>query len=430
MRYKKSVKRSKGGVSLTRVETKKKDDTTTMKKDVIKEAEIISGTEFGSYSGADLVHKYLMIDTHFYEGISNLSGHHIETLGDLASKIQDYQYDIWHGLAEKGIDKLAGHIAETYIAEHFQNAGVDVHWPDASNQAGWDLIAQGHEVNVKLIENVDSLATHFSKYPDIPAVIPGDSADIPPDAFHFNHITTKDQIADALHDGHLILVDDSLSHADVMHQTSDATDILTGSARLVKAHIPWITLALSGWREANLLLDSKTNMQTAIKNIGLDVAGTTGGAWIGGKAGALLGAKIGTAFSPGIGTAIGGGIGAILGAIGGAISGRKLSTSIKEDDFKTANALLLKEKATLQDITKKEIARASELYDQTKKEKQAELAAIASISKDEVTYHIEQLKKWRVDKEKLSLEEGLALIKEAISDLGKYDCFKTREKKY
>ena len=384
-------------------------------KEFNKQAEKISGAEFGTYLGADLVHNYQMIDEHFYEGISNLSGHDLDTLSNLASKIQDYKYDIWHGLAEKGIHKLAGHVGETYVFEHFHNAGIDVQWPDASNQAGWDLIAHGHEVNVKLLENADGLAAHFDKYPDIAVVISGDSSNIPTDAFHFDHLTSKDQIVDALND-HLILVDDSLSHADIMNQTSDATDLLTGSAHMVHAHIPWITMAVSGWREANLLLDSKTDMETAAEHIVLDVAGTAGGAFLGGKAGALLGAGIGSIF-PGAGTVIGGAMGGIVGAISGAFGGRKISTYIKEDDFNTAKDILLDKQAMLQNMTRKEVARASILYEKEKQEKQIPLTDYATKSKGEIKSDINQLKKWRVDKESISLQEGLILINKATEEL-------------
>ena len=87
------------------------------------------------------------------------------------------------------------------------------------------------------------------------------------------------------------------------------------------AHFPYVTLFISGFREVNLLMNDKTSIETSLKNLGLDVAGTGLGAVGGGKIGAL----IGTAIVPGIGTAIGGAIG----AIGGAIGGRFLSNKAK-----------------------------------------------------------------------------------------------------
>jgi len=94
------------------------------------------------------------------------------------------------------------------------------------------------------------------------------------------------------------------------------------------AHIPIITIGISSFREINLLLDEKTDGLTSLKNVGLDVAGTGGGGFLGAKAGAL----IGTAICPGIGTAIGG----LLGSIGGAIGGRAITNNIKQKPLRDA----------------------------------------------------------------------------------------------
>lgn len=93
---------------------------------------------------------------------------------------------------------------------------------------------------------------------------------------------------------------------------TDATDIdITG-------HIPVVTIALSSFREFQLLSDDKTDYISSLKNIALDAVG----AGVGGVAGAKGGAIIGSFFGP-IGTAIGGGIGAVIGAIGGRMATNK-----------------------------------------------------------------------------------------------------------
>jgi len=84
---------------------------------------------------------------------------------------------------------------------------------------------------------------------------------------------------------------------------------------------PFLTLGLSSLREIRLLLKRHTNLRTAAKNIGLDVAGTGFGSFAGAKAGAT----IGTAFGPGVGSVVG----AIIGGISGAIAGRTFTNRIK-----------------------------------------------------------------------------------------------------
>lgn len=108
----------------------------------------------------------------------------------------------------------------------------------------------------------------------------------------------------------------------------------------VSGHIPVITIAISSYREFNLLIDDKTDTLTSLKNIGLDAAGAGGGGLVGAKAGAM----IGSIFGP-VGTVIGG----IGGSIFGAMGGRAITNNIKQRPLKKAiedyqyNAELMKE---------------------------------------------------------------------------------------
>ena len=92
-------------------------------------------------------------------------------------------------------------------------------------------------------------------------------------------------------------------------------------------HIPVMTIAISSFREFNLLMDNKTDAMTSLKNIGLDAAGAGGGGLVGAKAGALAGSF----FGP-LGTLLGG----IVGGIGGAIGGRAMTNEIKQKPLKNA----------------------------------------------------------------------------------------------
>lgn len=95
-------------------------------------------------------------------------------------------------------------------------------------------------------------------------------------------------------------------------------DLTNASDVDVTGHIPVVTIALSSFREFQLLSDDKTDYISSLKNIALDAVG----AGVGGVAGAKGGAIIGSFFGP-IGTAIGGGIGAVIGAIGGRMATNK-----------------------------------------------------------------------------------------------------------
>lgn len=288
------------------------------------------GAEAAIIYGYDLFEDFAAVDSYVYEGIERLSGEQFDSFADLSRQIGEYSHDFWSGLSEQGISKIAGHIGEVYAADHLDQLGSTVEWPDASNQTGWDLLVDGHELNVKLVSDFSSLSEHFAKYPDIPVIIPGDAANIPDNVVHLDPTAGMDELMAALSSGqeHLVIVDDLLSNDAILDQTEQATDALLGTTELVGGHIPVMTVLFSGWREFNLLMNDKTDMLTSAANLGLDVAGTGGGGLVGAKAGAA----IGTMIFPGIGT----GVGALLGGIGGAVGGRFLTNKIKRAPFERA----------------------------------------------------------------------------------------------
>lgn len=105
-------------------------------------------------------------------------------------------------------------------------------------------------------------------------------------------------------------------------------DITSASDFDITGHIPVITIALSSFREFQLLTEDKTDYISSLKNIALDAAG----AGVGGAAGAKGGAIIGGAVGGPIGAVVGG----IFGAIGGALAGRYATNRVKQIPLKNA----------------------------------------------------------------------------------------------
>ncbi|KQY82703.1 hypothetical protein ASD24_15085 [Paenibacillus sp. Root52] len=288
-----------------------------------------AGFEAASLYGFDLVQDFFQVDEYVYTGMEKMTNQQFDNFSDLSQKIGEYQHSFWTGMSEQGISKIAGHIGEVYAADHLETAGVSVEWPDASNQIGWDLLVGGHEVNVKLVSEYSSLGEHFAKYPDIPVLVPGDMANLPENTIYLNTTDGIDQMMTALSSGqeHLVIVDSALNNADVISQTERATDLLLGSPDIIGSHLPVLTILLSGWREASLLAEGKTEITHSLKNISLDTAGTG----VGGAAGAKAGAVIGSAIGP-VGTAVG----AVVGGISGAVFGRFVSNKVKRAPYKSA----------------------------------------------------------------------------------------------
>ena len=312
------------------------------------------GAEAAALYGAGIYEKFQSIDAHVYQTMSNLSGIHIDNLSDLSQRFQtNWNYDFWKE-SISGVSKLKGHLAESYAAEHLEQAGHQVVWPEASNQQGWDLLVDGHEVNVKLVANVGSLAKHFHDYPDIAVVVPADLdlGNLADNAFHFDPANSiHGALADFLSspDSHKIIVDQALSAAAIKDQAIDAADFALGGTGVVDAHVPWFTVATAGWREASLLYSGKTDFVAAGKNFAADVVGRGGGAFVGGKGGAVVGAGIGSVF-PGPGTAIGAAAGVLIGGFGGAILGGMGGKKIKGLDLENAEESVELAKLKLKDL--------------------------------------------------------------------------------
>lgn len=353
--------------------------------------------------GADAFHQVLAIDDNIYAGVERMSNETMDSFSDLSAKLKTYSHDD-NGLTKGALSNLKGHVAEQHVADHFEQAGIKVDWPDASNQKGWDLLLEGHEVNSKLIKDTSSLTEHFQKYPDIPVVIPSDAEGIPDHAFYFDPSQGKDALLEYLDNSpeKAVIVNTELSNealtSSVKESANEAIDGID-----MGPSVPYITLAFSGYREFQLLQKGDTDITTSLKNIGLDGAGIAGGASAGGAIGAGIGSIV-----PGIGTAIGG----IAGSLIGGLVGRAISDDIKNsalnealEKLKQQTAIFKKRQAYMDQKVKKQMAQAI-------KDEQVLLNDLAKQSKAKINVEVKQLREWNVQIEKSLIELKQKLLKE------------------
>lgn len=116
--------------------------------------------------------------------------------------------------------------------------------------------------------------------------------------------------------------------SDVLNNASELSIDPTDMTDLdFSGHIPVATIAISSFREFNLLVKNKTNVFNSLKNISLDAVGAGGGGLVGAKTGAL----VGSIFGP-LGSLAGG----IIGGVAGAIGGRTITNEIKQRPLKNA----------------------------------------------------------------------------------------------
>lgn len=302
---------------------------TTEQQGTEKDLGILAATGESGITGVEYFSGYLAANNHFYQAISALAGHQIDTFADLHEHVANYSHTFWNGVSNGVVNKVQGHVAEQIVAEHLQHLGHHVEFPLTSNQQGYDLIVDGtHLYNVKDVAAASSISSHFAHNPDINVIVPQHFGDWYEHAIHIDASTGIDHLGDSFHHAHSVVVDGGLDHDHVVNQTHHALDAAQG--HVPGFHFPVVALALSSWREGNLLVDGSTEVTRSLKNVLCDVTGTG----IGGGIGAKGGAAIGTFFMPGIGT----GIGAILGGIAGAMAGRFFTNEVKFAPLKEASA--------------------------------------------------------------------------------------------
>ena len=246
----------------------------------------------------DAVYSVSLIDENVLTALDFLSAAELSSFNDIS------QYIDTHFAAGAGLDgslaRLEGYTAEWVAAAHLASQGHVVEFPDTANQAGYDLLVDGHPFQVKDTLTPGLINEHLENYPDIPVIINSEMG------AHFS-------------DNPNVIVDPDLSHdqiAATVHHTIDGLNLLDTAP----IHIPFITLALSSLKEGSLLLANKTDIKTAGSHVLYD----TSSVGIGGAAGAKIGALIGGTLGP-----AGAGIGLVLGGVFGAVSGRFLAGKIK-----------------------------------------------------------------------------------------------------
>lgn len=236
----------------------------------------VGAFEAGAHAAYDVGFAFSAIDQDFYSGVALSAEKAVNSLSDLSTRfapesLLERLKTATHGVKEGKTLDLQGHVGEAVVARHLQEAGIDAHLAQDPSQQAWDINIEGHLVNVKTWKDVGSLSSHFSSYSGTPVLVPGNAQHIPESAIHFDSATGEgfDHVRHALDAGaqHLVLADHALSAGAVHDQVQHATGLIAGDSHIFDGdlaghhtlgHLPYVTMALSGFREFNLLLGDKT----------------------------------------------------------------------------------------------------------------------------------------------------------------------------
>jgi hypothetical protein len=283
----------------------------------------------GATPAAGYIWDWAHLDDRLFHAIEQMTHHSVDSLADMSHAISAHEWATgsFFGPVDGLVQSVKGHFAEWLSAEHLLQAGHHVDMAALSNQAGLDFHVDDLPVNVKSVRDATAaLHEHFQSYPDISVILPSDAAHIPADALHFDPSHVLD-VAQLHSDTGSVIVDDALSNAYAEHATADGLDVASGH---VHSHIPWVTIAFSSVKEAQLLWKGHTNLTRAAKNVAVDALSVGTGTAVGAKSGAV----IGTFVAPGLGTVIG----VVIGGVFGGVIGRLFANAAKRRPLEAARS--------------------------------------------------------------------------------------------
>jgi uncharacterized membrane protein len=224
---------------------------------------------------------------------------------DFARKIHEMSPTAYTG----AISNIKGYVAEQVVAAELIAQGHQVSFPEVSNEAGWDLLVDGKEFQVKCLYDTGGLAAHFGKY-DYPVLANVELAEkIPP------------EWADK------VFFVEGYNNELVTHVTEIS---VKAGANVFSPDVPVFTFAVSAVRNLLGYQAGKVSTMQAVEQIILDGSTRIGLAVAGGYAGSAIGLLV---FGPAGALVLGATVPVLSQAQASSITGA-LDKLVRGDDYK------------------------------------------------------------------------------------------------
>lgn len=206
------------------------------------------------------------------------------------------------------LNRLQGYVGEQHAYDILINQGHKIELAETANQPIWDMLVDGHQVNIKTVKQISEIASDANAHPSV--------------TYYVN--------ADASGEAHNNVVRlDGLSINDIHRDVHHAVDVADASAGGGMA-IPFVSIALNIHRQMNQVKAGKDIGHATFHGL-TDLFLNAGGAKVGAAAGGAIGL---------LGGPVGSLIGAAAGAIGGFFVGKIVSTNIKLIPLESAQSEL------------------------------------------------------------------------------------------
>ena len=199
------------------------------------------------------------------------------------------------------ISQIQGYVAEHMVAHSLRAQGAEVYFPESANQAGYDLIVNGHFFQVKNLASPDGVYEHLSKYPNIPVLV-------------------NEELATTFEADDRVFPIIGLKHQEIVDSTKET---ISAASEVLDIEIPIISSTIIVARNSYALFKEKTDPKTALENAALDISTRS----TGGVAGAF--ASSGLLWGIGLSSGWGSIIFPIFGAIAGHEVGKRIGNRIK-----------------------------------------------------------------------------------------------------
>ena len=267
----------------------------------------------------DFLYDWVRIDPLVVEGIDFSRADHIHGLLSLAKAAPAFLA----GPADSVAGRLAGmdgYVAERLVAHHLVVQHHTVTFPATSNNAGWDLMVDGHPYQVKCLQTAAGVHEHLSRYA-CPVFVNADLAK------EFQ--------------GNPRVIVDPLLHHDAVHNMTVHT--LHHAQNLGDFEVPWISLSVTGASVIHRMITGSTDAMGAAVIFATDSTGRYAGGTLGAV---MLAALMGWTLGP-AGFVVGKGLGSIAGSIGGRKVSRilrgELGTRGEQEEVRMASVQLARD---------------------------------------------------------------------------------------
>jgi hypothetical protein len=218
------------------------------------ETQAITAVTFG-----DLIYDIVRIDPTVVEAADFARA---ADLSDIPAFVTfaDRLSDLPSSSLDGNISQVQGYVAEQLIAQGLRSQGAEVELPSTSNQAGYDLIVNGTEFQVKCLASPSGVTEHLEKYPQIPVFV-------------------NEELATAFEDDFRVIPVEGIRHDEIRRMTEESIE---AGGDVLDFSIPLITAAIMAGKNGYALLKKTTDPRSAAENFGLDVSSRSAGSAAGG----------------------------------------------------------------------------------------------------------------------------------------------------